>query len=156
MTDSSPKTDKSTAPSEMFHSKYAEDWFAQFGLDITLVGRSLVIALVTGIVAALIDEGLGLPSGVVFLTAGSIVGALNGATYACFKRCHDRAGLVIGIVSGWLATFAWFLALDVFAHSSPLIFGLDWFEVTITGLLTGLLGFVWSSVTHAIPSRLTT
>jgi hypothetical protein len=128
-----------------------EDWLSQFGLDMGLVLKAVVIAVVSGILAALLDEILGLPADALFVTAGGMVGALNGATYACFKRCYDRSGLAAGIVMGWLATMIWFFTLQIVAGDSSLIAGLDWFEVTITGLVAGAAGFGWFSAVHALP-----
>lgn len=142
------------AERELSPKDYSEDLLGQFGFDTSLVVQTLVVALLSGIVAALLDEGLGLPGANVALTFGGMIGVLNGLTYACFKRCADRTCLTTALVNGWLATMAWYLTLRIVVSDAALIAGMDWFEATITGIVAGALGYLWYTVMHAVPKLL--
>ena len=141
------------ATTNLSHRHYSEDWFSQFDLDRNLVFQTFAIAVISGIVAAMIDEVLGLPARNLAVTAGGMIGALNGMTYASLKRCHDRSCLVTGLVNGWLAYMVWYFALQAIGRNSGLIVGQNWFEATLTGLVTGGLGFGWVMVVQLAPRR---
>ncbi len=140
--------------SDISPRRYSEDWFSQFNLDRTLVLQTLAIAVISGVLAAIIDEALALPVRNLAMTAGGMVGALNGMTYASLKRCHDRSCLVTGLVNGWLAYMVWTFAVHVIGSDAGLVPGQNWFEATLTGLITGAFGFGWMAVVQSVPRRL--
>lgn len=132
---------------------YSEDLISQLGLDLTLLSQAGLIAILSGILAGILDELLGLPMNNLALTFGGMIGTLNGLTYASMKRCIDRACLGTGIVNGWLAYMTWYFTLQIITSDSSLIAGTDWFEATITGIVAGALGVVWFAVAYMLPSR---
>lgn len=139
---------------ELSPKDYSEDLLGQFGFDTALVVQTLAIALLSGIIAALLDEGVGLPGENVALTFGGMIGVLNGLTYTCFKRRADRTGIVTALVNGWVATMAWYFTLQIVVSDAVLISGMDWFEATITGIVAGALGYAWFTIIHSVPKLL--
>lgn len=140
-------------PRDMSSRDYSDDIFSQLGLDVTIVIQTLVIAVVSGAVAALLDELFDLPTRNIALTLGSVVAVLNGLTYASFKRCSDLACLGTGLLNGWLAYMAWYFTLQVIISDAVLIAGKDWFEATITGIVAGAIGFAWIAAIRYMPPR---
>ncbi len=132
---------------------YSEDWFSQFNLDRSFVRRVFVIAVLSGLAAALIDTVLGLPAHNLVVTASGLIAVLNGTTYASLKRCADRPCLFMGVGMGWLAYMVWYFALQIAGTDSGPILDLDWFEATITGLAAGVFGFAWFALVHRLARR---
>lgn len=149
------KTSSSKKARKLSSRNYSEDLVSQFGLDLTLLSQTGIIALVSGILAAILDELLGLPMNNLAFTLGGMIGTLNGLTYASLKRCVDRACLGTGILNGWVAYMAWYFTLQIITSDSSLIAGTDWFEATITGIVAGALGVGWFAVAFLLPKRQT-
>lgn len=141
-------------PRELSSKDYSEDLLSQFGLDVKMLVRAIVIAVVSGILAAVLDEALSLPTQNVAFTLGGVIGVLNGLNYSCFKRCADGACFSTGVLNGWLATMAWYFTMQIIVDDAILIAGMDWFEATITGIVAGAVGFAWFLIVHTVSRQL--
>ena len=86
----------------------------------------------SGLVAAVLDEVLGLPTEALRLTFGWMIAALNGANYAFFKRHDDRAGLLMSAVAGLVAFVMWFIVMEIIGGDFGLSYGLNVFKAIVT------------------------
>jgi drug/metabolite transporter (DMT)-like permease len=132
---------------------YSEDWFSRLNLSRTLVRRVLVIAIVSGLAAAVIDLILDLPVNNLAVSASGLIAVLNGAAYASLKHTADRTGLYMGILTGWLAYMIWYFALHIAGVDSDPLAALDWFEALVTGLAAGAFGFACWAVAQRVMQR---
>ena len=132
---------------------YSEDWFSQFNLAKSFVRRVFMIAILSGLTAALIDLILELPVHNLVVSASGLIAVLNGTTYASLKRTADRTGLTMGVMMAWLAYMIWYFALHIAGVNSGPIVDLDWFEATVTGLSAGVSGFACFALLHWLAQR---
>lgn len=134
--------------------RQAEDAVAQFGVDLNLAVKVLIVAAVSGLAAAVLDEVLGLPTSSLRFTFGWMIAALNGATYAFFKHRDDRAGLVMSAVAGLVAFVVWFIVMEIIGGEFGLSWGLNVFKAIVTGIIGGLIGFGWFALLRKLPDKL--
>lgn len=157
--------------------KRAQDMLNQLGIDIPTAITALVLALVTGLVAAIIDRVLGLPdisfkggdSLEVDLTGnllffGAFIAVLNGATYAFLKEKVDLGGVVMAAVSGFVAFLVWWIVTKIiggqeFTLESEAKVNVDYnaadafnvLELLVDGVVLGLIGFGWFALLKRLP-----
>lgn len=129
--------------------KRGEGWLSQLGIDSGLATRVTVIALVAGVIGALLDEILGLP-GITLRTSfgGTLVAALSGLSYAYYKGREDVPGLIMAAFAGLVAYLAWYLVTEIVSDAF-----LNVPKAMVSGILAGVAGFGWLALLHAIPRR---
>jgi hypothetical protein len=134
--------------------RQVEDVVDQLGIDLNLGIKVLIVAAVSGLVAAVLDEVLGLPTGSLRFTFGWMIAALNGATYAFFKNHDDRAGLIMSAVAGLVAFLLWYIVTEIIGGDFGLSWGLNVFKAIVTGIIVGLIGFGWFALIRRLPEKL--
>ncbi len=144
----------SNMPSRAGAMRQMEDTVAQLGIDLNLGTKVLIVAVVSGLVAAVLDEVLGLPTEALRLTFGWMIAALNGANYAFFKRHDDRAGLLMSAVAGLVAFVMWFIVMEIIGGDFGLSYGLNVFKAIVTGIIAGIIGFGWFAIMRKLPDKL--
>jgi len=142
------------APSSASAMRQVEDVVDQLGIDLNLGIKVLIVAAVSGLVAAVLDEVLGLPTGSLRFTFGWMIAALNGATYAFFKNHDDRAGLIMSAVAGLVAFLLWYIVTEIIGGDFGLSWGLNVFKAIVTGIIVGLIGFGWFALMRRLPEKL--
>lgn len=138
----------------------------RIGIDLNIAIKVLIVAVVSGILAGLLDVILGVPNDVLAFTFGWIIVALNGPTYAFFKGKDDLAGLVMSAISGMLVYMIWFLVAEIIgddklstSDSSTRIGFQFWFnqltifKVAFAGILVGMLSFGWYAGLRRLPQK---
>ncbi|NDJ77113.1 MAG: hypothetical protein GYB65_12735 [Chloroflexi bacterium] len=118
-------------------------------LDLDIAAKVLVVAILSGIVAAFFDEILDLPTSALLFTFGGFIAALNGLTYNVFKGKSDVAGLVMGAVAGMLAFTLWFVTLKIIGE----IRGANVFKTALTGIVVGMLACGWMALLRVLPQK---
>ena len=141
----------------------------QLGIETGLGLQVIIVALVSGIIAALIDRILTLPNGALaFMFGVGLIAALNGPLYYLLKGNKESlAATVMAAVSGFLALLAWWIVIKLIAGEK--IFGyrsidelfssntadqLNLLEVLISGVVVGLLSYGWFVLAHRLPKLL--
>jgi hypothetical protein len=132
-------------------AKQAQAMMQQAGIDLEIAVKVLALAVVSGIMAAFLDEILGLPTNALRFTFGSLLAALNGPTYLILKGKPDLAGAIAAAVAGLLAFMFWFIIMEIIGGEFGPSYGLNIFKVWITGIIVGLLGFGWVAGLHYLP-----
>lgn len=147
--------------------KRAQTTLAPLGIDFTIAIKVLIIAVVSGLLAALLDQIVGLPTGALAFSFSWFVAALNGPTYAFFKGKDDLAGVVMAAVAGLVTLFFWFIMLKILVGSNPKIESLSahnllvyWFDhylnilkAMLSGILVGLLSYGWFAGLRRLPAK---
>ena len=130
----------------------------QLGIEPALGTRVLIFAVVSGIVAAIIDRVLDLPTGaLMFMFGWGLIAALNGPTYLFAKGKESTAALVMSAVTGFVALLAWWIVTKLVGERD---FGynpadaLNLFEVLITGVVVGLLSYGWFVLLRWLPGKM--
>ncbi len=156
-------------PSEQAQAamRQAEVRIKQMGIDIDVAIKVLILALVSGILAALLDAILGLPAGVLAFTFGGFVAVLNGASYAFFTGSYKLDGLVMSAVSGLVTMFVWYIVASIllgdpeFKDSAHDFLYKGWVDeyvnlpkAMIAGIVAGMLGFGWFALLRRLPKNL--
>ena len=156
----------------------------QLGIETGLGLQVIIVALVSGIIAALIDRILDLPTdALVFMFGVGLIAALNGPLYYLLKGNKESlAATVMAAVSGFLALLAWWIVIKLIAGEET--FGyvsieqwlkafekaafsdeditlrsntadqLNLLEVLISGVVVGLLSYGWFVLAHRLPKLL--
>jgi len=141
----------------------------QLGIETGLGLQVIIVALVSGVIAALIDRILDLPTdALVFMFGVGLIAALNGPLYYLLKGNKESlAATVMAAVSGFLALLAWWIVIKLIAGEK--IFGyrsidelfssntadqLNLLEVLISGVVVGLLSYGWFVLAHRLPKLL--
>ena len=133
-------------------AKQAEKMLTGIGVDLTTAVQSLAIALVAGVIAALLDEILGLPTNALRFAFGwmGVVAVLSGMIYPVLKRKEDLAGLLVGMTSGAVGYLAWFIVFEIISST----YNYNIFKAILSGLILGALGVGWLALLRFLPSRL--
>lgn len=140
--------------------KQANVWMDQMGIDRAAAIKVLILALVAGIVGALIDRILELPTGALAFWFGGFVAAINGPTYAFIKGRPSRSALLMSAVSGLVAFFAWWLITKLIGDRDMGFYeynpadGINLLEALITGILVGLISYGWFALIRRLPDDL--
>ncbi|MEW6579382.1 MAG: hypothetical protein AB1435_09320 [Chloroflexota bacterium] len=119
----------------------------QLGIEPALGMKVLIIAVVSGIIAAIIDRVLELPTGVLWFMFGyGLIAALNGPTYLFAKGKESIAATIMSAVTGFVALLAWWIVTKIVGERD---FGynpadmLNLLEVLVCGVVVGLLSYGW-------------
>ena len=130
----------------------------QLGIEPVLGIKVLIIAVVSGIIAAIIDRVLELPTGVLWFMFGwGLISALNGPTYFFAKGKESLAALVMSAVTGFAALLAWWIVTKLVGERD---FGynpadaLTLLEVLVCGVVVGLLSYGWFVLVRRLPARI--
>jgi len=133
----------------------------QLGIEPGLALKVLVIAVVSGVVAALIDRVLELPDGVLWFMFGwGLISALNGPTYLFAKGKESIAATVMSAVTGFVALLAWWIVTKLIGERGEDMFrynpadALNLFEVLVCGIVVGLLSYGWFVLLRRLPARI--
>jgi hypothetical protein len=138
----------------------------QLGIELNLAIKVLIVAAVSGILAVLLDEILGLPSGALVFSFSWFIAVLNGPTYAFFKGKDDVPGVIMAGVAGLVTLFVWFIVMKIiggdvkdiktFAHHDLLTIWFDDINILkamLTGIIVGLIGFGWFAGLRRLPAK---
>lgn len=123
----------------------------QAGIDLELAAKVLVLAAVSGLLAAFLDEILGLPTNVLRFSFGWMIAALSGAAYLVLKGKPDLGGLIVAGAAGLVALTFWFIIMEIIGGEYGLSFGMNIFKAWLTGIISGLLGYGWVAGLNYLP-----
>jgi len=129
------------------------------GISLNLAVMVLLLAVVSGVVAALLDTILGLPAGLMSFTFGGFAAALVGMSYPLLRGKVDLGGLAVAAVGGLVTMVIWFILSEILIGepdpktiddiNSRLIYK-SWFneylnilKALLAGIWLGLAGFGW-------------
>lgn len=145
-----PRPDRSALSSGEYWRQRSDNLLAQLGIDAGLAGRVLVVAVIAALIAALLDEILGLPGVTLRVSfGGTLVAGLSGMSYAYFKGREDAPGLIMAAVSGLVAYLVWFIVKEIVGNTF-----LNIPKAMVSGALAGMIGFGWLVLLREIPRRL--
>ena len=108
---------------------------AQRGIDVPVATQAVIVAAAAGVVAALLDEILGLPTTWLLFTFGSVVAALSGMAYVLWKNVVSTPAALMSIVTGLVAYAAWYIVREIVGD----VYG-NIFKAIVTGGVAGLVG----------------
>ncbi|HEX3052790.1 MAG TPA: hypothetical protein VHP83_19180 [Aggregatilineaceae bacterium] len=117
------------------------------GINSDIAAKVLFIALVTGLFAGLFS----LLSADHVLLFGGLIAAVNGITYAIFKREEDLAGLIVAMIAGMTAILFWFIMTAIVDRLDAA--NLNLFQTLFVGLTFGGLGFSWIALLDFLRER---
>ncbi len=131
----------------------------QLGIEAGLGLQVVIIALVAGVIGALIDRILELPTGTLqFAFGGALIAALGGPLYYLLKGSKESvAATVMSAVSGFLALLAWWIVTKIIGERGEGIFkynpadALDFLDVLVSGVIVGLLSYGWFVLVRRLP-----
>ncbi len=134
----------------------------QLGIETGLGLQTVIIALVAGVIGALIDRILELPTGTLqFAFGGALIAALGGPLYYLLKGSKESvAATVMGAVNGFLALLAWWIATKLIGEREAGILkynpadNLDFLDVLVSGVIVGLLSYGWFVLVRRLPGLL--
>ncbi|MBN1967399.1 MAG: hypothetical protein JW910_22285 [Anaerolineae bacterium] len=129
--------------------KQLEGLVAQLNIDLNMATKVLVFALLAGIVGALLDEVLSLPTNALVFTFGGLVAALVGPAYAFFKKKDDLPGLIMAAVGGLVTLLVWFIVMEIISDT----WGLNVFKIMLTGAIVGMISFGWFALLRILPDK---
>ncbi len=128
----------------------------QLGIETGLGLQVVIIALVAGVIGALIDRILDLPTdALVFMFGWGLIAALNGPVYYFLKGGKESvAATIMSAVSGFLALLAWWIVTKLvgerdFGYNPADQYNL--LEVLISGVIVGLLSYGWFVLVRRLP-----
>lgn len=139
--------------------KRAQDTLTQLGVDIPTALTVLVLALVSGLLAAILDRILELPADHLPILIGGFIAVINGPTYAQIRGRDDLAGVIMAILSGIVALLIWWIVTKIIGdeelapnYTINQADRWNFIEVLHNGLLLGLLGFGWFALLRRLPN----
>lgn len=140
----------------------AQDMLKRAGIDINTAIKALILAAVSGLVAALLDAVIGLPTGALAFAFGWFVAALNGPSYAFFTERYKLDGLIMSAVSGLVTLLVWFVVAKIVLGDPEFgdnmyvywVDDLNILKAMIGGLIVGMLGFGWFVLLRRLPEKL--
>ncbi len=143
-------------------------------VDLNVGGVALVVAAVTGLLAALLDRILGMP-GILLFTLGGFAALINGPVYAQMMQRKaktepadrpsatiDLAAIIVAVAAGLVVELVWYI-ITVIIVGSPKSFSshnsyrfwfkdyTNFFKALITGPILGLLGLGWYWLVPRLP-----
>lgn len=122
-------------------------------IESDLATKTLIVAAVSGVIAALIDRIIDLPTMSFLFAFSEFMVALNGPTYALFKGKDTLGGAVMGAVNGVVTLFLWWITAKMIG-TAKLVNPADAYNVVRLfwkGALVGLVGFGWFALMHHLP-----
>jgi hypothetical protein len=131
----------------------AKDVLDQLGIDTDTGIKTLLLAVVFGVIGAILDRIFKLPTGTLLISFGIWAAVLNGFTYASFRGRESIAAVVMAAVNGFVAVLLWWIVSKLVGDRTTTVAG---FSVTtnpadgynilkmlVTGVVAGLLGLCW-------------
>lgn len=152
-TDSKPNRNLQAPPVDEVRRK-ATTALVEAGIDVPVAIQVLIISAVGGLLAALLDEILGLPTGALWFMFGWFVAALCGATYALMKNSVGLPAAIMSLVAGGVAFLLYFLLMEIIGEEFGWTSTLNVFKALITGAIVGLIGFGWFALAKWLPAKL--
>lgn len=144
-------------PSAQNVSKQAQDMLKRLGIDLNLAILSLILAVVSGLVAAILDRVLDLPAEHFLFTFAGILAFANGLSYAFFEGRETLAGAIMAAVNGFVAFLFWWILTKIIGDRD-LVFGTynpadvyNLGEAFLEGVIMGLVGFGWLALLRRLP-----
>jgi uncharacterized membrane protein YvlD (DUF360 family) len=137
--------------------KQTQEVLDRFGIEIDLAIKVLIAAVVFGLVAAVVDRVLSLPTDALAFLFGWIVAAVNGPTYAFLKGKDNLAGVIMSAVNGFIALLAWWIVAKILGGqvvSKLEADQLNFWKVLLDGVILGLVGWGWFALLRRLPARL--
>jgi hypothetical protein len=135
-----PKPQPEQVQAAMGQAKSALD---QMGIEIDTAVKVLLLAIIYGVLAAVVDKIIDLPTQTLFFAFGWWAAVLNGPTYMFFKGKENLAGLVMSAVAGFIGLLAWWIVAKIISSAYTFADAYNFFKVLLTGVIAGLLGFGW-------------
>jgi len=131
----------------------------QLGFDTKVGIQVIVVAVVSGIIAALVDRLVDLPTDtLVFMFGWGLIAALNGPLYYFLKGNKGSvAATVMSAVSGFLALLAWWIVIELVGDSTTsyvVAESLNLLEMVVSGVVVGLLSYGWFVLMHWLPGKI--
>jgi hypothetical protein len=128
----------------------------QLGIETGAGLQVIIVALVSGVVAALIDRILDLPTdALVFMFGWGLIAALNGPLYYLLKGSKESvAATVMAAIGGFLALLAWWIITKLvgerdFGYNPADQYNL--LELLVSGVVVGLLSYGWFVLVRRLP-----
>ncbi len=148
--------------------RQAQEALARFDISLNSAVLVLILAAVSGILAALVDNILGLPWGILNLTFGWFVAVLSGMTYPMIKGKADLGGLMVAAAAGLVTMFFWFILAEIMISdkysytdiNSRLVYRgwfneyMNPFKAILAGIVLGMIGFGWYALIPFLRSKL--
>jgi len=146
--------------------RQAQETLARFDISLNTAVLVLIIAAVSGILAALIDNILGLPWGFLNFTFGWFAAILSGMTYPMIKGKADMGGLIVAAVAGLVTMLLWFILAeliigDKITEATVRSLYRYWFneymnpfKAILAGIVLGIIGFGWYALIPFLRSKL--
>jgi hypothetical protein len=120
----------------------AQGLLNQVGVEVDTAVKVLILAVAFGVIGAIIDKVLELPTKSLYIEFGFWAAILNGPTYAFFKGKLDLAGVVMSAVAGFVGLLVWWIVIKIiWDYSIADFYTIP--EVLLTGVIAGLIGFGW-------------
>lgn len=136
------------------------------GIDPQEAGTALGLAVIAGLVAALLEGLLGIPGPYLIFALGAGIAMLTGPSYAMMRQRVDRGAIVMAALSGALTLLAWYL-LSLLTAGDPNYMDRNvtdrdyyaaWFDdmanvpkSLLSGALLGLIGLGWYALLPRVP-----
>jgi hypothetical protein len=114
--------------------------------------KTLILAAASGIVAALVDRVIQLPTQTLLFAFSEFIVALNGPTYAQFKGKDTLAGAIMSAVNGLVTLVLWWISAKI-VGTAKIANPADYYnliELFLEGALVGLIGFGWFALVHRL------
>jgi hypothetical protein len=131
----------------------AKNVLDQLGIDIDTGLKTLLLAVVFGVIGAILDRLFKLPTRTLFMSFGMWAAVLNGFTYASFRGRESIAALVMAACNGFVALLLWWIVTKLvgdrtttvagFKYTSNPADGYNILKMLVTGVIAGLLGLCW-------------
>lgn len=138
--------------------KRVQDVLNQLGIDIPIALKVLVLAVVSALLAAILDRILKLPADSLPLLLGGFIAVINGLTYAYLTKKENLAGAIMAAVAGFVALLIWWIVTKIigdqdtgFNFTYNPADAWNFGEVLLDGVLLGLLGFGWIALLKRLP-----
>lgn len=138
--------------------KRAQDVLNQLGIDTPIALKVLVLAVVSALLAAILDRILKLPADSLPVLLGGFIAVINGLTYAYLVKKENLTGAIMAAVAGFVALLVWWIATKIigdqdtgFNFTYNPADAWNFGEVLLDGVLLGLLGFGWLALLKRLP-----
>ncbi len=125
---------------------------AYLHIERDLAVKTLIIAAAAGVVAAMIDRLVLLPTESLRFAFSEFIVALSGLTYAQLKGKDTLAGAVMSAVNGLVTMILWWISAKIIGTakiSNPADY-YNLIELFLEGTLVGLIGFGWFALVHRL------